>query len=168
MKSKTLIKILFLFASVMLSVSLSAQNVADNGGVRSYRKISADSTRLKSGEVKGKNPAVTAKGGDAKKRKKPVAPKEKSVDSLEYSVKTYRLGERVIMPGDSGRDVRSVAKILVNKIYISEEELIYTADGGVVYKGGLVRAVKHFQEFNGFYPDGIIGQDLIKALRKRK
>ena len=52
-------------------------------------------------------------------------------------------------------------------LVIDEADLIYTHDGGVVYKGELVRAVKHFQEFHGFYVDGIIGSALIKALRKK-
>lgn len=90
------------------------------------------------------------------------------VDSLAYEQVRYSLGDRVIMVGDSGRDVRSVARILVKKLYMTEDSVIYTQDGGVRYEGDIVRAIKHFQEFNGFYPDGIIGHDLIKALRKRK
>ena len=87
---------------------------------------------------------------------------------MKYEPRVYRLGERVIMEGDSGNDVKSVARILVKKLYFDEDSIIYTKDGAVVYDGDLVRAVKHFQEFNGFYPDGIIGRELIKALRRRK
>jgi murein L,D-transpeptidase YcbB/YkuD len=90
------------------------------------------------------------------------------VDSLKALPKNYYLGERVIMKGDSGRDVRAMAKILINKLYIDEASLVYTAGDGVLYDGDLVRAVKHFQEFNGMYPDGIVGKETIKALRKRK
>ena len=81
---------------------------------------------------------------------------------------TYRLGDRIIMRGDSGADVRNVARILVRKIYMDEDSIIYTEDGNVLYEGELVKAVMRFQRLNGFYEDGIIGHELIKALRKRK
>lgn len=167
MRSNSFLKIfLSLLFLLTFSEGFAQKVIAD--GVKSYRKISGDSVRLRISTDK-KNTAVsgTKKSVD-RKDKKMVLPKERKVDSLSYTVKTYRLGERVIMPGDSGKDVRSVARILVNKIYIDESSLIYTADGGVLYEGELVRAVKHFQEFNGFHVDGIIGHELIKALRKRK
>lgn len=130
----------------------------------SYKKMVRDSVRV----------PVNSKGKPTVKRvqKKGVRRARKNssveIDSIRKEVKQYYLGERVIMRGDSGRDVREVAKILVNKLYISESEIIYTSDGGVLYDGALVRAVKHFQEFNGFHPDGMIGMTLIKALRKKK
>ena len=65
-------------------------------------------------------------------------------------------------------DVLSVAKILVKKLYLDEADIIYTPDGGAVYDGAMVKAVLLFQKFNDFYEDGIIGRELIKALRKRK
>lgn len=137
-------------------------------GVKTYRRASADSVRLRS--------SIAGESGKAKRRgksssvKKNASPKVKKtkVDSLSFVPKQFLLGERVIMPGDSGRDVRAVAKILVNKIYIDEADIVYTSDGGVLYDAALIKAVKRFQEFNGFFPDGIIGQELIKALRKRK
>lgn len=136
------------------------------GGARTYKKVSSDTVQLKRIPVKKSGSAVKKKPAN----KKPSAPKVKKVkvDSIVYTPRQYVLGERVIMPGDSGRDVRAMAKILVNKLYIDEASLIYTSGGGVLYEGELVKAVKHFQEFNGFYVDGIVGQDLIKALRKRK
>ena len=102
------------------------------------------------------------------KKTEKSAVKSVKIDSVQYTPRNYTLGERVIMPGDSGRDVRNVANILVKKLYIDETEVVYTADGGVLYNDALQRAVKHFQEFNGFYPDGIIGNAVVKALRKRK
>jgi murein L,D-transpeptidase YcbB/YkuD len=94
-------------------------------------------------------------------------PKKAKVDSLKYSPRQYMLGERIIMRGDSGRDVRSLANILVKKLYMDERDIIYTAGGGVLYDGELVKAVKRFQRLNGFHEDGIVGHGLIKALRKR-
>ena len=166
MKNNLFFKTLFVLFFTMLFSCMSAQNSV--GNVKSYRKISGDSVCLGRGVSGNTTASSKTKNSTAKKQSKPVSAKEQKVDSLKYVVKTYRLGERIIMPGDSGRDVRSVAKILVNKIYIDESELIYTKDGGVLYEGELVRAVKHFQEFNGFHVDGIIGHNLIKALRKRK
>lgn len=137
-----------------------------------YRKVSGDSVRLRKSKVVKKKKRSAAKG-DKKKSKKAVAKKsarvkKSKVDSVAYKPVGYSLGDRVIMPGDSGHDVRSVADILVKKLYMDEALIKYTEDGGVVYEGELVRALKYFQEFNGLYPDGIIGSDVIKALKKRK
>ena len=57
---------------------------------------------------------------------------------------------------------------IIDQLYMDEDSIIYTSDGGVLYDGELVRAVMRFQNLNGFYEDGIIGYELIKALRKRK
>lgn len=142
------------------------------GVAMEYRKVSGDSVRLRKSKVVKKKKRSAAKG-DKKKSKKAVAKKSASVkknkvDSVAYKPMKYSLGDRVIMPGDSGSDVRSVADILVKKLYMDEALIKYTEDGGVVYEGELVRALKYFQEFNGLYPDGIIGSDVIKALKKRK
>lgn len=169
MKSKIVLRFVLTVLLAVFFSSVWSQNAVSNlQGVKSYKKVSNDTLRLRNGVNKGQTVSGTEKNKTVRKTVKPSVAKENKIDSLEFAVKTYRLGERVIMPGDSGRDVRSVAKILVNKIYIDEENLIYTADGGVLYKGELVRAVKHFQEFNGLHPDGIIGHDVVKALRKRK
>lgn len=139
------------------------------GVAMEYRKVSGDSVRLrKSKVVKKKGSAVKGDGKSGKKAKKSVRVKKSKVDSVAYKPMKYSLGDRVIMPGDSGHDVRSVADILVKKLYMDEALIKYTEDGGVVYEGELVRALKYFQEFNGLYPDGIIGSDVIKALKKRK
>ena len=142
------------------------------GVAMEYRKVSGDSVRLRKSKVVKKKKRSAA-NGDKKKSKKAVAKKsarvkKNKVDSVAYKPMKYSLGDRVIMPGDSGRDVRSVADILVKKLYMDEALIKYTEDGGVVYEGELVRALKYFQEFNGLYPDGIIGSDVIKALKKRK
>lgn len=120
-------------------------------GVKARRSLSVESS-------------VSKKSASAGKKRRPVP----EIDSLFFEPVAYRLGDRIIMRGDSGKDVRSVAKILVKKLYIGEDSIIYTKDGGVLYDGDLVRAVKHFQEFNGMYPDGIIGSEVVKALRRRK
>lgn len=175
------LKILFLLVLSFLFQPLCAQSVSDDAGKvvssQKYKKVSGGEVRLREdkkekepGEKKkkekrkkkGKSKRSASSGSRSRKR---VAAK---VDSLAYEQVRYSLGDRVIMVGDSGRDVRSVARILVKKLYMTEDSVIYTQDGGVRYEGDIVRAIKHFQEFNGFYPDGIIGHDLIKALRKRK
>ena len=130
-------------------------------------------------EPKKRKSRSTAAGSSAKKSvkkngtvkssaEKSVKDKEHKIDSVEYPPVTYRLGDRIIMRGDSGADVRNVARILVRKIYMDEDSIIYTEDGNVLYEGELVKAVMRFQRLNGFYEDGIIGHELIKALRKRK
>ena len=152
------------------------------GSSRTYRKVSGDSVRLRPSVVeridkeekqRAKAEAKAAKAKAAKSSAKTV--KEKSlrvkkspIDSVQYAPRRYMLGERVIMRGDSGHDVLSVAKILVKKLYLDEADIIYTPDGGAVYDGAMVKAVLLFQKFNDFYEDGIIGRELIKELRKRK
>lgn len=164
------------FLLLLPVVSLQAQTVSGKAGnatsSQTYKKMSGDSVRVR----KSKRRAAPGEKRDSldskkiRKRKSSVKKDGKvvKVDSVEYKPIQYSLGDRVIMQGDSGRDVRAVAGILVNKLYIDEGSLVYTSDGGVLYDGELVRAVKHFQEFNGFYPDGIVGHELIKALRRKK
>lgn len=183
----------FLLLLILLcSHSVDAQSTAAQDGklgtTRSYRKVSGDSQRLRTDNGKQKKQSSkqsskkkkqvkkqtkkqpkksSGKSAVVKKTEKPAV-KSVKIDSVQYTPRNYTLGERVIMPGDSGRDVRNVANILVKKLYIDETEVVYTTDGGVLYNDALQRAVKHFQEFNGFYPDGIIGNAVVKALRKRK
>lgn len=168
-----------LFFLLLLSVLLvpqcaNAQFLPGKDGKKGvsmeYRKVSGDTARLRKSKVvkKKKGSAVKGDGKSGKKAKKSVRVKNSKVDSVAYKPVGYSLGDRVIMPGDSGHDVRSVADILVKKLYMDEALIKYTEDGGVVYEGELVRALKYFQEFNGLYPDGIIGSDVIKALKKRK
>ena len=129
------------------------------------------------------NNADKASGGKAAKKKQPKKsarkqPKSKAVkDSakvagrkgkIEYTGRRYRLGERIIMRGDSGNDVKSLANILVKKLFLDEKSIIYTADGGVLYEGEIVRAVKLFQKVQGMFDDGIVGETTLKALRRRK
>ena len=151
----------FLAAQLLLAQSVQVE------GARRFRKASADSVYLRPSVVKKQRKEAERKLNSASKEVKPRV-KKSCVDSVRFTPRRYALGERVIMPGDTGHDVKSVAKILVKKLYIDEAELKYTADGAVVYDAAMQRAVKHFQEFNGFYADGIIGQSVIKALRRKK
>ena len=180
--------LLILFCSHSVGAQSAVAQDGKLGTTRSYRKVSGDSQRLRTDNGKQKKQSSkqsskkkkqvkkqakkqpkksSGKSAVVKKTEKPAA-KSVKIDSVQYTPRNYTLGERVIMPGDSGRDVRNVANILVKKLYIDETEVVYTADGGVLYNDALQRAVKHFQEFNGFYPDGIIGNAVVKALRKRK
>ena len=140
-----------------------AQYVYKDGALerKVYKKVSGDSLRLRSNAK-----AIGIKSVDSS-AKHVAKPKKVKVDSLQYSPRQYLLGERVIMRGDSGRDVRSLANMLVKKLYMDEGDIVYTADDGVLYDGELFKAVIRFQRLNGFYEDGIVGRELIKALRKR-
>lgn len=183
-------KLFHLFLLFLLSLVSSGALAQYLPGKRSgesivleYRKTQGDSLQVRKSKVEPerKRQRISVSGPDVsvgagKTPSKPVSASvdkkvkasSSKVDSVKYEPRVYRLGERVIMEGDSGNDVKSVARILVKKLYFDEDSIIYTKDGAVVYDGDLVRAVKHFQEFNGFYPDGIIGRELIKALRRRK
>lgn len=194
MAGRRLLPLLFFVVAFFFAGNASAQFVpgkkSGDGAVVEYKKMAAgDSVRVRKSRLgpKKRNSSVKSEKGSAKKLKtggrssvkrssSRVVPSKKrvgnvtspKVDSLRYEPVKYRLGDRMIMRGDSGMDVRNVARILVKKLYIGEDSIIYTKDGGVLYDGDLVRAVKHFQEFNGLYPDGIIGFDVVKALRRRK
>ena len=174
------LRVFFLLVLSVLWQPVCAQSVSGDAGQvvssQKYRKVSGEEVRLRE-DKKEKEKAGKKKKTKSVKGKKKSKPKAKTkakkkggakVDSLVYEPVRHSLGDRVIMLGDSGRDVRSVARILVKKLYMTEDSIIYTQDGGVRYEGDMVRAIKHFQEFNGLYPDGIIGHDLIKALRKKK
>lgn len=162
MRSPGLFARFLLFVVLVLALqAASAQEISGGGQRQVYKKVSGDSLRLRNGVKAVKTKKVgTAEKGVAK-------PKQAKVDSLQFQPHEYVLGERVIMRGDSGRDVRSVARILVKKLYMDERDIVYTANGGVLYDGELVKAVMRFQCLNGFHEDGIVGHELIRALRKR-
>ena len=102
-----------------------------------------------------------------KRNKKAVAKPAKKKSAIVYTGRKYRLGERIIMRGDSGNDVKALATILVNKLFLEEKDIIYTADGGVLYDGEIVRAVRLFQKVSDIYDDGIVAKPTLKALRRR-
>lgn len=179
-----LVLLLFLAVSLGAAAQFSPGKKSEGGSATEYRKVSGAGIRprlskkgvpVKNDTVAGKAKSNAGKSAVSKKSakrrqavRKPAKKSERRIDSIRYSAPEYSLGDRVIMRGDSGKDVRTVANILVKKLYMSEDSIIYTEGGGVLYEGELVRAVKYFQRFNGFYEDGIIGPTLIKALRKRK
>ena len=167
-------KVLLFFLLLFFSQVVSAQSLTGDksvlGSSRTYKKVSGDTVRLRPSVVKKMEKDEKRKAKAEAKAVKPKTPRVKKspIDSVQYTPRRYMLGERVIMRGDSGHDVLSVAKILVKKLYLDEADIIYTPDGGAVYDGAMVKAVLLFQKFNDFYEDGIIGRELIKALRKRK
>ena len=135
------------------------------GGKRKEVKNSSE-------EKVNKNKKGTTSKSNAKKRtsakraKKSETKKEPRVDSVLYAPK-YAFGDRVIMRGDYGPDVKKVADILVQNLFIDEKDIPYTTDGQVLYDGELVKAVKLFQKVEGLFDDGMIGETTIKKLRSR-
>ena len=59
-------------------------------------------------------------------------------------------GDRIRLQG------RGCTKSL-KKLFLEEKDIIHTADGGVLYDGEIVRAIKLFQKVSGIYDDGIVG-----------
>ena len=135
-----------------------------------FKKMPQDTVVVKRGNVKKregkkrssskKKTAAKAKVAAAKRRVKGKS------DSVRYEEKRYSLGDRVIMKGDSGADVKKLAEIMVKNLYIDEKDIPYTKSGKVLYEGALLRAVKLFQKVSGLYDDGIVGSTTIKELRK--
>ena len=136
-----------------------------------FKKMPADTvvTKKQSKPLPKKRRAA-AKSGNAKKKvvKKGVKPKQvkQKNDSVKYTPIRYSLGDRVLMRGDSGADVKKLAEIMVRHLYMEETAVPYTKSGQVLYDGELLRAVKLFQKVSGLYDDGIVGETTIKALRK--
>lgn len=128
-----------------------------------FKKMPADTVVVKKDAKKSvaKKKAATKKRAAVKK-----AAKKPGVDSVKFAPVRYSLGDRVIMHGDSGADVRKLAEIMVKHLYMEESAVIYTKGGTVLYDGELVRAVKLFQKVSGLYEDGMVGETTIKALRK--
>lgn len=183
----------YLCISLFLSLLMVSQSAAaqfspgkkkKEGVAVEYRKVKEDTLQVRKSKLgpKKRKSRKSVEVSDTLESKRPAAKKKKvrpaaakrsraketKVDSVKYAAVTYRLGDRIIMRGDSGADVRNVARILVRKLYMDEDSIIYTNDGNVLYEGELVKAVMRFQGLNGFFEDGIIGYELIKALRKRK
>ena len=170
-------RLLYLFLLLLLSVSVSAQfnHKGDslmrfaNRGIWDVRREKVKKSDDKPAE---KSSAEKRKGSSAKKRasSKPMGTNVKKRtlrnDSLNYAPR-YSMGDRVIMRGDSGADVRKVAEILVKNLFIDEKDVPYTATGEVLYDGELVRALKLFQKVEGLYEDGMISEPTFKKLRKR-
>ena len=144
-----------------------AQSATGGGAVltapRTYKKISGDSIRLRASvaaDLEKQADKVLAKILNANQSARKKAARELA--------RKYRLGDRVIVRGDSGRDVRSVANALVKKLYIKAEDVIPTFDGGALLDGELYNALLHFQKDKGLPVDGKVTTDVVKELRKRK
>jgi hypothetical protein len=161
---KRIASLLFL---LFFSQFVFAQSAGDDGAVltapRTYRKMSGDSIRLRASvalKMEKQADKVFAKIVDANLRARKKAARELA--------RKYRLGDRVIVRGDSGRDVRSVANALVKKLYIKPEDVIPTFDNGALYDGALYEALVEFQKRKGLPADGRVTERVVKELRKRK
>ena len=158
---------------MLFSLDVAAQVASGGAGVvtgsRRYTRVAGDSVYLRRDVV---SPAVEPAGSEARaessvrSRRRRARAEEQRVDSLSYTARRYALGDRVIMRGDSGADVRKLAEILVKNLYVDERLLQYNAAGDVLYEGELVEGVMRFQRVNGLYPDGIVGRELATLLKR--
>ena len=159
--------IVSLFLLLLLPREASAQFYQRSDSVARVIKsgvtMQQQRTDVKKTEAKKKG-ATKKKKGTANKKTAKVK-KEKKSEGIVYEEKRYRLGERVIMRGDSGADVKSLANMLVKKLFLDENDIIYTKNG-VLYDGEIIRAVRSFQKISGLYEDGMVGTPTLKALRK--
>lgn len=132
-----------------------------------FRKVATDSAVIVKKQPKRAAPKkkkAPARKAAAKSVKKPKVVNK--IDSVKYVQPKYYLGDRVLMRGDSGADVKKLAEIMVKNLYMDENSIPYTATGEVLYDKELLRAVKLFQKVSGLYEDGIVGETTIRALRK--
>ena len=159
--------LLFLFSLFVLSQSGLAQSAGDNGAVltvpRTYKKVSGDSIRLRA----SKTARIEKQAGNVFNKIVQANESARKKAARELARK-YRLGDRVIVRGDSGRDVRSVANALVKKLYINPDDVTSTFDGGALLDGALYNALLRFQKDKGLPADGKVSKDVVKELRKRK
>ena len=87
----------------MFFSSAWSQNVASGSkGVKSYKKVSNDTVRLRNSVDKEQVVSGKAKNKTGKKMATPSKVKENKIDSLEYAIKTYRLGELLPCSFDKG------------------------------------------------------------------
>lgn len=117
-----------------------------------------------------KNKSVRKKRNAAIKKKKNSVTKLKvnePKNKVKYDGVKYKLGDRIIMPGDSGADVKSLANMLVELLFLDERDIMYTQNG-VLYDGAIIKAVRSFQKVSGLYEDGMVSSSTLKALRKHK
>ena len=157
----------------LLSFDVVAQSTSGDVGVvtssRRYERVSGDSLYLRRDRVSRGEENDSGSGravARPRARNRRVQSDGQRVDSLSYTARQYAFGERVIMRGDSGKDVRKLAEILVNNLYVDERALLYNEAGEVVYDGELLQGVIRFQRLNGHYPDGIVGRELIRILKR--
>lgn len=130
---------------------------------RSYKKVSGDSIRLRvtmARNIEKQAGKVFAKVMQANERARKKAARELA--------RKYRLGDRIIVRGDSGRDVRSVANALVKKLYITPDKITLTYDNGALLDGALYNALLRFQKDKGLPVNGKVTKEVVKELRKRK
>ena len=157
-----------LFFSFLLLAPLLSFAQSQGGGVvltapRTYKKMSGDSVRLrpsKAAEIEKLAQKTMAKIVQGNERARRAAARELA--------RKYKLGDRVIVRGDSGRDVRSVANALVKKLYIKPDEVVPTFDNGALMDGELYKALLRFQKDKGLPADGNVDKADVKELRKRK
>lgn len=163
----TLFSLLLFWAAI----ASAAVNVAPVDSVLVFKKMPADTVVAPRKEVvktaKRTRSSASKSGAVKKKTKGAKLPAEKKKsDSVVYAEKKIYLGDRIIMRGDSGADVKKLAEIMVKNLFIDEKDVPYTKSGAVLYDGELVRAVRLFQRSSGLYGDGIVGETTIKELRK--
>ncbi|MBQ2779057.1 MAG: hypothetical protein IJF46_04720 [Bacteroidaceae bacterium] len=167
MESRLLV-ILLLFVLTLLPERLCAQFYGRPDTVARIIKSGVPivrQTRTEDKAVGAKKKSPTRKKKKSAAKSKPQKAEAKRRDEIMYEPKSYRLGERVIMRGDSGADVRLLANMLVDKLFLDEKDIIYTKNG-VLYEGEIIRAVRSFQKISGLYEDGMVGTPTLKALRK--
>lgn len=161
------VRSIFFFALLLLAQSVSAQSVADDSAVltapRTYKKVSGGEVKLRPSEA-----ARIEKQADRLLARILQANHRARVNAARELARRYKLGDRIIVRGDSGRDVRSVANALVKKLYISAEDVIPTFDKGALLDGELYNALLRFQKDKGLPVDGKVSKEVVKELRKRK
>ena len=158
-------RFVLLFSLLYVSHLADAQSLSSAvlDAPRTYKKVSDQPVCLRASEVneiEKLTRKVFAKIMQSNERARKKLARELA--------RKYKLGERVIVRGDSGRDVRSVANALVKKLYINVEDVIPTFDNGALLDGELYDALLRFQKDKKLPADGRVTKDVVKELRKRK
>ncbi len=158
-------RFVLLFSLLYVSHLVDAQSLSNAvlDAPRTYKKVSDRPVCLRTGEVneiEKLTKKVFAKIMQSNERARKKLARELA--------RKYKLGDRIIVRGDSGRDVRSVANALVKKLYINVEDVIPTFDNGALLDGELYDALLRFQKDKKLPVDGRVTKDVVKELRKRK
>ena len=178
MKNDFRLESVLLLVLLMLVVQgATAQSASGEAGVltssQRYTRVSGDTLRVRRGSafVSPRNRAdsavvPTSVPARRSRRRTVQSAVVERTDSVAYQAVRYALGDRIIMRGDTGPDVRKLAEILVKNLYVDERLLQYSPSGEVVYEGELVEGVMRFQRVNDMYPDGIVWRELAQLLKK--
>lgn len=108
----------------------------------------------------------SAAEGDSLSRVSTSKPRHKVRTRLvSAEERRFSLGDRVLVKGDVGSDVRDLG-VLLKKLGFLDDAKIFYEEGYPVYDAVFIRAVKAFQQASGLPVDGVCGKTTLQAISR--